>query len=80
MSLHIEELVLHGFPQPTRCSIGEATQMELGRLLNAGLPDFVKSPRRANSIDGGAIQLTRATKPAAIGNLIAKAVYGGRWR
>ncbi len=80
VSLHIDELVLHGFPRTTRYAIGEATQAELGRLFHSGLPDFAKNPRSADAIDGGAIHVTQATQPVAIGNLIANAVYGGRRR
>lgn len=79
VTLHIDELVLHGFPLKTRHAVGEAAQLELTRLLGSnGLPEFVKNPARSDRIDAGSFNLTSATKPQVIGSLIANAVYGGR--
>jgi hypothetical protein len=81
ITLHINELVLHGFPLQTRHAIGDATQSELTRLLSAtGLPQFVKTQGRSDAIDGGSFKLTPASRPAAVGSLIANAVYGGQRR
>ena len=77
-SLHIEELVLHGFPAQGRHAVGDAAQAELVRLLNTKLPEFVKTS--SDAIDGGTFNVTPQTKPAHIGKLIANAVYGGRGR
>jgi len=61
--------------------VGDGAQLELTRLLNAtGLPEFVTNVREADAIDGGTFRVTLQTKPNQIGKLIAKAVYGGRWR
>lgn len=77
IALHIEELVLHGFPMQGRHAIGDAMQAELTRMLSSnGLPGFVTSDR----IDGGSFHVTPQAKPNAVGSLIAKAVYGGRRR
>jgi hypothetical protein len=81
IALHIEELVLHGFPLQTRHAIGDATQQELTRLLNStGLPDFVTGVRHSDAIDGGSFYVIPQAKPNAVGSLVAKAVYGGRRR
>jgi hypothetical protein len=81
ISLHIDELVLHGFPMQARHSIGDATQLELTRLLSAGgLPEFVSDTSKSDAIDGGSFHVTPHAKPNAVGSLIAKAVYGGRRR
>jgi hypothetical protein len=81
ISLHINELVLHGFPMETRHAVGDATQLELTRLLSArGLPEFVTSRQQEAAIDGGSFNVTPQAKPNVVGSLIAKAVYGGRRR
>ena len=81
IALHIDELVLHGFPVPGRHAVGDGAQLELTRLLNTrGLPKFVTSADQSQSIDGGTFHANSQTKPDQLGKLIAKAVYGGRWR
>src|SRR5215203_5772970 len=78
VSLHINELVLHGFPLKIRHAVGDATQSELSRLLTStGLPEFVQARSNSDAIDGGSFNLTPATRPHAVGSLIANAVYGG---
>lgn len=78
VALHIEELVLHGFPVQGRHAVGDAAQAELARLLNTKLPEFVKTS--SDAIDGGTFNVTQQTKPNQLGRLIANAVYGGRGR
>lgn len=81
IALHINELVLHGFPVQRRYSVGDATQLELTRLLGSnGLPDFMTDARHSDAVDGGTFHVSPQTKPNIVGSLIAKAVYGGRWR
>jgi hypothetical protein len=81
ITLHINELVLHGFPPQTRHAIGDAAQSELTKLLSAtGLPEFAKTQANSPAIDGGSFKLTPATRPGAVGSLIANAVYGGHRR
>ena len=81
LRVHIEELILHGFPLKTRHAVSEAAQAELTRLLtSSGPPEFVKNPVHSDRIDGGTFNVTPTSRPQAIGNLIANAVYGGRWR
>ena len=81
IALHIDELVLHGFPVQGRHAVGDAVQAELTRLMSAsGLPEFVTNARPSGAIDGGAFHVTPEAKPNAVGNLIANAVYGGRRR
>lgn len=76
--LHIDELVLHGFPAGSRHSIGEATQQELSRLLiERGVPEGMLNPREIARVDAGSFQVARSAKPDAIGALVADAVYGG---
>ncbi len=73
IEVHIEELVLHGFPPGSRWQIGDTLEHELRGLLAAqGLPPgWLASAER---IDAGAIALTT---PAATGAEVAQAVYRG---
>jgi len=65
VTLHINELVLHGFPLQIRHAVGDATQSELTRLLTStGLPQFVQARGNADAIDGGSFNLTSATRRA----------------
>ena len=77
IALHINELVLHGFPVQGRHAVGDAVQAELTRMLSTtGLPNYVTS----DTIDGGSFHVAPRAKPNAVGGLIAKAIYGGRRR
>jgi len=81
IALHINELVLHGFPLQGRHAVGDAVQAELTRMLSrTGLPDFVANVGQTDALDGGSFHVTPQAKPNAVGGLIAKAVYGGRRR
>ena len=77
--VHIEELVLHGFPTASGHSIGDATQQELMRMLTArGLP--AQMTQDTTHVSASSFQLPPGAKPGAIGALVAKAVYGGSKR
>src|SRR5262245_60836661 len=70
IALHIDELVLHGFPMQGRHVVGDAVQVELTRLMSAsGLPGFVTSEEQSRAIDGGAFSVTPQANPNAIGGL-----------
>jgi hypothetical protein len=79
IEVHIEELVLHGFPPSARRQIGDALESELRELLAArGVPAaWLSSPDR---IEAGAIGATRLTKSAVTGAQVANAVYQGSER
>ncbi len=75
--VHIEELVLHGFPANSRYSIGDATQQELTRLLNErGVPQRMSKTGETARVDAGSFQVKQGARPNAIGALVANAVYG----
>ncbi|MEA3207803.1 MAG: hypothetical protein QOE70_860 [Chthoniobacter sp.] len=76
IEVHIEELVLHGFPPGTRWEVAEAVASELrGVLTERGIPPaWQSSPER---IEAGAIQAGPQTRPAATGRQIARAVHQG---
>ncbi|NPD27111.1 hypothetical protein [Corallococcus exiguus] len=76
ISLHIDELVLHGVPPAHRVQVGEAVRQELARLLaQDGLPTGLSGavPR----VDAGAVHVTPGAAPESLGTQVARAVYSG---
>ena len=77
LSLHIEELVLHGFASIDDNRIGEATQRELARLfVQQGVPRSLASRTTVDLLDGGALEIASASKPELIGTQLARAIFG----
>jgi len=77
VSLHIETLMLGGFPPGDRYRIGEAVQRELERLVSTqGLAPLLAREGEIARLDGGAFQVAPSIKADAIGSQIAQAVYG----
>jgi hypothetical protein len=75
--VHIEELVLHGFPANSRYSIGDATQQELTRLLTErGVPQRMSEAGETARVNAGSFQVKQDARPNVIGALVANAVYG----
>jgi hypothetical protein len=77
VELHIDELILHGFPARDRHRIAAALEHELSRLIAQG--DLTHLP--ANSIqldrlDAGSFRLDPAARPSHIGQTVAQRVYG----
>lgn len=80
IELHIEELVLHGFPPGDRSRIAGEVEHELAVLITErGMPQGVTSGEIAK-LDGGSFQVAQGSKPETAGALIARAVYGGMKR
>jgi len=78
IELHIEELVLHGFPLGDRYAIGDAVERELARLFGEqGVPSSLRVDSAMDEIRGATFDLSQKTKPPAIGREIAQAVYRG---
>ncbi len=76
IEIHIDELVLHGFPPHQRHYISEAVQMELQHLLSLhGIPDGLQNGGVNYSINAGSFNMQQNSKPAAIGQSIAGSVY-----
>lgn len=77
LELHIDELILHGFPAGDRRRIGEAVEHELARLLagRAGLQPWLESREMAR-VDGGAFEVASNARPEMIGVRVAQMVYG----
>ena len=71
VELHIDELVLHGFPVGERYRIAESLAAELGRLLSErGAP--------AGAVSREEVRTERIeVRTGEIGERIAQAIYGG---
>ena len=74
----IEQLVLHGFSNADRLTIGASLQAELGRLIaRAGLPDELQADRQIGSLSAGTLSHDPLASPATIGAGIARSVFDG---
>jgi hypothetical protein len=75
--LHIDELVLDGFPSVDRFRIAAAVETELARLLaEQGAPPSLRTGA-VDRLDGGSFNVARPSRPEAIGVQVAQAIYGG---
>ncbi len=78
LELHIEELVLHGFPARDRHRIGDTVQKELAALLaEHGVPQSVGQSKVVVNLDCGHFNVVQNVGIEAIGEQVAKTVYGG---
>jgi hypothetical protein len=78
VELHIEELVLHGFPPSDRDRIGDALQRELTRLFTEEpAPPALAQSAAIDRLNGGTFQIPASPRPEATGFQVARAVYGG---
>jgi hypothetical protein len=78
VELHIEELVLHGFPPSSRHRIGDALVRELTRLLaEDGVPPALAEGGEGPGLDVESLQIAHDARPDAVGAQLARAVYGG---
>jgi hypothetical protein len=78
IELHIEELVLHGVPQADRYRVAAALQSELTRLLwEQGIPGSFGRDMAIERVDGGRLDYRAGATPETLGQLAARAVYGG---
>jgi len=78
IELHIEELVLEGFPAGDQYRIAEALEQELARLFaERGVPGSLWFGSEVPLLDAGAFRLAAPVRPKATGGQIAGAVYAG---
>jgi hypothetical protein len=76
--LHIDELVLDGFPPGDRYRIAAAVEVELTRLFaDQGVPPDLASGRAIPALDGGSFDVAPDARPDRIGGQVAQAVYRG---
>lgn len=78
IELHIEELVLAGFPAAQRYAIGDALERELSRLIaDRGLPSAMVPGGEIARLDAGDFAVAPGAHGNAIGAQVARAVYRG---
>lgn len=78
IELHIEELVLDGFPSQDKQHIASAVQQELHSLLSQGqLPQGLTRNNNIARLDGGTIQMEPKATSQSTGHKIARKLYGG---
>jgi hypothetical protein len=74
--LHIERLVLHGFPAAGRRRIAEQVRSELERLMGEGGPmQSLMKPMAVDRARGESFRIGADANPHAAGRQIAQAVY-----
>jgi hypothetical protein len=77
LHLHIDELVLHGFPAADRRLVAEALQSQLTRLFtDGGVPAALADGGTAERLNAGTFHTAASARPETTGGQIARAVYG----
>lgn len=77
IDVHIEELVLTGFPRGSTRAIGEAVQRHLTQLFTEhGVPAPMQHSIETPRVDAGSFTVGVNTRPGVVGAQIANAVYG----
>jgi hypothetical protein len=78
VELHIEELILHGFPSGDRHRIAEAMQRELAHLFTEEqTPSLLSKNAEIDQLNSQAFQTTATPNPETTGAQVARAVFGG---
>jgi hypothetical protein len=78
VTVHIEELVLHGFAPGDRHAIAAGLQGELGRLLTEhGLPPALAAGASRETLAGAPLAIAPESQPTVIGAQVARSVYEG---
>jgi hypothetical protein len=79
IEVHIEEIVLQGFPPAQRHSIADGIERELARLLsrNDAPPHWSAGCAEMDELDAGSFTVEYGRKPLAVGSDIARAIYRG---
>ena len=83
VTVHIEELVLHGFDPHGRHALADALQAELGRLLGEALAEGPDVPegsaaqrsRGLPSLEAGPVELPAGSPAAVVGTRLGSAVF-----
>jgi hypothetical protein len=78
LELHIEELILQGFPGCDRDRMGAAITQELTRLFTEhGIPRSFQNTNQPLRLPGGSFQVTTGIRVEIAGAEIAQKIYGG---
>ena len=76
LELHIEELVLHGFPVSQHRSIGDAVQKELTRLIEEqGMPSLTTRPVSLERLNAGSFKTAKQATAPVIGRQLARQIH-----
>ena len=76
VTVHVHELVLHGFAPAVRQRIGDAVARELELLLaEQGVPATLGKAGRAPRVDAGAFDVSADAPAETIGARVARAVF-----
>ena len=77
VEIHVEELVLHDVPASQRHAVGRAMEQELARLVaERGVPEGLTARPVLGHVDAGELTLDSGTPPRALGEAVARSVYG----
>jgi len=77
LEIHIEEIVLCGFPPIDRYRLGEAVELELGRLFGQeGAPPSLGVSREIGRLDCGSFEVPDGSTPEETGTRVARALFG----
>lgn len=80
IEIHIDELVLHGFPPADRYQVAEALERELVRLLaDGGIPALLRQSGSIPSLTGHETEISMASGEVPSGEQIARTVFEG-WK
>ncbi len=78
LELHIEELILQGFPGCDRDRMSAVISQELTRLFTAqGIPRSVQDTGQSVRLPGGSFEVTTGNRVEVAGAEIAQKIYGG---
>ena len=78
IELHIDELVLHGFPAIDRPLLQVTIQQELTRLfVQQGIPSPMSAPLERNYLRAEGFQVAPQSSVETLGSQIAQSVYSG---
>jgi len=78
IKLHIEDLVLHGFPAQDRERVARSLQQELTRLLQQdGMPASLQQGGAIPHINAGSFNMEHTNTQERIGQQISRSLYGG---
>jgi hypothetical protein len=78
LELHIEELILQGFPGCDRDRMGSVITQELTRLFTEqGIPRSVQDRGESVRLPGVSFEVTTGSRVEVAGAEIAQKIYGG---
>lgn len=81
ISLHIEELVLDGFPVEDQNRIISVVQEELHHLLSQGKPPAIlKQNGNIKRLGGVSFEMEQGATDEIMGRQVARSLYGGLQR